>query len=125
MSAVLTRKPNRLKYFDYSRNGYYFVTICTQQKGNILAVNNISNNVGATCGRPILSKTGRLVDNEIKQIGDKYDMVRIDNYIIMPDHIHMIIVIENDEIIKNQQHYEQYWHYIEYNALKQYTQKNR
>lgn len=55
--------------------------------------------VGATCGRPPnerLSKYGMLVDEEIKKINEVYDnVVIVDNYVIMPNHIHMIIIIKN------------------------------
>ena len=63
-----TRKHNRLKGYDYSQNGYYFITICTVEKSKILC--DIS--VGANCVRPELcrpkttfSKIGKIVDENI------------------------------------------------------------
>ena len=87
------RKRTRLKDFNYSSNGKYFVTICTQDKKKIL-----SEIVGDDHDRPALklTKYGEIADNVIKTIPQKYG-VEIDNYIIMPNHIHMIISIDNNE----------------------------
>ena len=56
-----------------------------------------ANNVGATCGRPFtevpLSKTGEIVDAEMNKICSFYENVVIDKYVIMPNHVHMIIVL--------------------------------
>ena len=82
------RKKNRLEGHDYSQNGAYFITICVKDRHEILWD---STSVGAAFGRPALSETGMLIDKEIKKIESIYDCVRIDNYVIMPNHIHMII----------------------------------
>ncbi len=92
---VPKRKSIRLKDFDYSSNGMYFVTICVRNKEWLLW------DVGATCGRPSpyrhnLSAYGKIADNEICKINAIYEKtVIIDKYIIMPNHIHMIILLEN------------------------------
>jgi REP element-mobilizing transposase RayT len=63
--------------------------------------------VGATCGRPtpdyeqrgfipILSNYGLIIEKEINNIYEHYDsVVYVDKYVIMPNHIHMIVVINN------------------------------
>ena len=59
----------------------------------------IQRTVGATCGRPqdeILSSIGKLVDNEIKKLSSVYENVSIAESVIMPNHVHMIILIAND-----------------------------
>ena len=87
-----TRKRNRLKYWDYSRGGMYFITICTEGKKKIL-----SEIVGATSGRPLnvnLSEYGEIVENAILDINKKYSIIRVDKYVIMPNHIHLILVID-------------------------------
>ena len=88
-----TRKHNRLKGYDYSQNGYYFITICTEEKCKILC--DIS--VGANCVRPTttLSEIGKLVDENIGILNGTYKTVRVDKYVIMPNHVHLIIVIQN------------------------------
>ncbi len=90
------RKNIRLKDFDYSQNGAYFVTLCIKNNQNLLW------NVGATCGRPSTDKThlnenGIIVDNEINKIKAIYNQsVNIDKYVIMPNHVHLIIVLCNE-----------------------------
>ncbi|MDD6678155.1 MAG: hypothetical protein PUF71_02050 [Firmicutes bacterium] len=77
------RKPNRLWEYDYSTNGAYFVTICTQDRRKIL-----SSIVGD--GSPVPKPCGIIAEKLIAQIPEKYPTVSVDNYVIMPDHIHML-----------------------------------
>jgi len=86
------RKHIRLTEYDYSQNGYYFVTICTKDRKNVLW-----ESVGATCGRPHLSTYGKVVEEEISKFDNVYTGVRIDKYVVMPNHIHMIIAVEADD----------------------------
>ncbi|MCL2592922.1 MAG: hypothetical protein FWD82_06110 [Defluviitaleaceae bacterium] len=85
------RKSNRLKDYDYSSNGSYFITICTKDHAKIL-----SQIVGANCVRPKLSKIGEVVENEITKLSNIYDNVSVNCYVIMPNHIHMIILIQKE-----------------------------
>ena len=88
-----TRKQNRLKEYDYSQNGFYFITICTAEKSKLLC--DIS--VGANCVRPqtALSEIGKIVDENIVKLNGIYETVRVDQYVIMPNHVHLILVIQN------------------------------
>ena len=81
------RKPNRLTEYDYSTNGAYFVTICTQDRSKIL-----SSIVGD--GFPVLKPYGTIAEEFIRKIPSKYTTVSVDNYVIMPDHIHMLVRID-------------------------------
>lgn len=85
-----SRKPNRLPDFDYGSNGAYFVTICTEKRRNIL-----SNIVGD--GFPVPKRAGMIAETFIQMLPAKYPCARVDKYVIMPDHIHMILFIENVE----------------------------
>ena len=49
--------------------------------------------VGAACGRPPLSITGLCVQEEIRNLTQIYDALTVDKYVIMPNHIHMILRI--------------------------------
>ena len=91
MNNLPKRKPNRLKDFDYSTPGAYFITICTNGREPILW------DVGAATCRPNLSKTGTIVKNAIVQISEHYPMFSVDQYCIMPDHIHMILSLNTDK----------------------------
>ena len=85
------RKSIRLNGYDYSSCGAYFVTLCTKDKKKLFW-----NSVGANCVRPNeppLSEIGKLVDYEINKISTIYNAVIIDKHVVMPNHIHMIIMI--------------------------------
>ena len=88
-----TRKHNRLREYDYSQNGYYFITICTAERRKMLC--DIS--VGANCVRPktTFTEIGRIVDENIGKLNDIYETVRVDKYVIMPNHVHFILAIQN------------------------------
>lgn len=83
------RKQNRLKNFDYSENRAYFITICTQNEDQKLS--KIA--VGDGFPVPKLSANGKIVCEFIEAISEKFSAVSIDNYVIMPDHIHLLITI--------------------------------
>lgn len=89
-----TRKPNRLKDYDYSQNGAYFIMICIKDRKPILS----QIIVGENCVLPTicLTNVGETIKKEIEKIHSIYDNVLIDNYIIMPNHIHLIIRIDNN-----------------------------
>ena len=86
---IKNRKLNRLKGYDYSRDGWYFVTICI--KDRIKCLGKIEN------GKMILDKYGKIAKKYWSEIPDHYNNVFLDEWIIMPNHIHGIIVIENDD----------------------------
>jgi putative transposase len=84
------RKSMRLKDYDYGQNGAYFITICTYNRRCIFG-----DPVGAAlCGRlQETSKARTLIEYWLLEIDKKYPDVRIDKYVIMPNHIHAIIII--------------------------------
>ena len=81
------RRPNRLKHYDYSENGYYFVTICTYNRecffGEIVEEEMVKN------------ETGELAEKLWLDIPEHFRCVELDEYVIMPNHIHGIVVISN------------------------------
>ena len=87
------RKNIRLPNFDYKNVGTYFITVCTKDRKSILW-----NNVGADIIRPNdikLSDIGKIVNDGISQIEKHYSNIKVDKYVIMPDHIHIILVIND------------------------------
>ena len=86
------RKPTRLKGYDYSSPGAYFITICTHNRKHLF-----SNIVGAIHELPEnkLTQCGKLVKQIIEILPDRFN-VSIPNYVIMPNHIHLIIEVCND-----------------------------
>ena len=88
------RKPNRLKDFDYSQPNAYFITICTKNKEMLFW-----ENVGASIARPEdvrLSKYGKIVVEAIEKISTIYPEITVDNYVVMPNHIHLLLQIHSD-----------------------------
>ena len=80
-----TRKSIRLPNYDYSQSGEYFITIC---------VNNRLNRLGNIFeGKSILSTEGKIIEKWIIQLTEKFKDVLVENYITMPNHIHLIIEI--------------------------------
>ena len=86
------RKQIRLPDYDYSAPGAYFVTICTRDRRCILS----DVTVGAAISRPPevrLTRYGEIVDLAIRNIPSVYPSVSVDHYVIMPNHIHLILQI--------------------------------
>lgn len=89
------RKQNRLTEYDYSTPNAYFVTICTQNRKNIFW-----DSVGAVIGRPEnswLTVWGKLADRHILEISRHYPSVTVDKYVVMPNHIHLLLRIHTNE----------------------------
>ena len=87
------RKPTRLKNYDYSNNGYYFITICAYHKSKIFG--NIVGQ-GLAPAENKLYPFGLIAENELLDLENRYVHIKIDKYVIMPNHIHAIIIIENE-----------------------------
>ena len=86
------RKSTRLKNFDYRTAGLYFVTILTD--GRKPALSFIKDN------KIILSDNGKIADNYWKDIPGHYPNGILDEYIIMPDHLHGIIGITEPLVVR-------------------------
>ena len=86
------RKPTRLKNYDYSQNGYYFITICSHNKKCIFG-----SIVGEGFAPPeiVLSKYGKIINTQLLNLEKRYSCVKVDKFVIMPNHIHIILVIQN------------------------------
>jgi len=99
------RKHPRLKGYDYSRNGAYFVTICTKNREQILSEivernDKNSDEVGRDdLGAPFLRLTeyGKVAERYLYSVTSTYASVRVDKYIIMPNHVHVMLMIDKSE----------------------------
>jgi putative transposase len=81
---IRQRKPNRMPGYNYSARGCYFVTICVQNEESLGRINE---------GKITLSPTGETVKKCWLEIPDHFTWIRLDEFIIMPDHMHGILVI--------------------------------
>ena len=87
------RKIIRLKDYDYSQTGYYFVTICTRNRENIFGQIVGADSISA---RPemILSDAGRMVEKIYCNLQNEFRNMVLHEYTIMPNHFHEIIQIQ-------------------------------
>lgn len=74
---------NRWQYWDYSAPGRYFITICIQHRKCILG--------RVTNGEMELSPLGEMVKTEIEKIPQYHPRALLDEWVIMPNHIHLLI----------------------------------
>ncbi|MFH0771728.1 MAG: hypothetical protein V1933_03825 [Candidatus Omnitrophota bacterium] len=85
MNTCPQRKKVRLAEYDYSQSGYYYVTVCAYERrcvfGDIID------------GCMHLNDAGQMVSRTVETLPKYYPDITIDNYIVMPNHIHMIIQI--------------------------------
>ncbi len=79
------RKSIRLKEYDYSKNGIYFITICTHNRENLFGE--------IIDGKMIINDAGKMVEKEILKTNEIRENIKIEEYIIMPNHIHFLIEI--------------------------------
>ncbi|MEW6687027.1 MAG: transposase [Candidatus Edwardsbacteria bacterium] len=78
----------RLRDWDYTTSAYYYVTICTKDRKCTLGefVN----------GRMRLSNIGKIAEEYLRRISEHFPHAKFDEYVVMPNHVHEIIIIEND-----------------------------
>ena len=94
MTELPKRKSIRIKDYDYSTPGAWFITICTANREKLFW----SDCRGELCSPDYvpLSAEGVLVEKEIQKLSSIYNSVGIDKYCIMPDHIHLILTVDTD-----------------------------
>ena len=81
------RKSPRIPGYDYATGNYYFITICTHKKKCIF-------------GKPeTLNELGMVAKVNIESIPKYYPQITVEKFVVMPNHIHMILVLDNCENI--------------------------
>ena len=95
MDKFPKRKSNRLKNYDYATPGYYFITACCENKLELFGA--VIND------KMLLNGAGKMVEQTLLEIPDFYRGFSLDTCIIMPNHIHVIIVIQNNKLLINGQ----------------------
>lgn len=86
-SYIHHRKSIRLKGYDYSQVGLYFITICCQNR--ICRFGNIKND------EMILNEYGQIAYNEWIKLSERFPQIKLDVFQIMPNHMHGIIVLHD------------------------------
>ncbi len=88
--VVHNRHSIRLQGYDYSQSGAYFITICTYKKERFFG--EIVN------GEMKLNLLGNYAYHQWIQISSRFDNLELDEFVIMPNHVHGIIVIQSDKV---------------------------
>ncbi|MFH1645471.1 MAG: transposase [Candidatus Omnitrophota bacterium] len=86
MNEFSKRKAVRFDGYDYSKPGYYYVTICTYNRERFFG--HIKN------GYMVLNDYGKIAKNVWLKIPNHFFNIGLDEYVIMPNHIHGIIIID-------------------------------
>ena len=89
------RRSIRLKGYDYSQAGLYFVTIVTKNRKHLFG--KIEN------GKMILNDAGKMVEKQWLKLPERFKNIKLHEYIVMPNHFHTIleiVVAQNDDINK-------------------------
>jgi REP element-mobilizing transposase RayT len=81
------RRSIRLKGYDYSQAGLYFITICCQDR--IYRFGDVKN------GEMVLNEFGEIAHNEWIKLTDRFDNFELDVFQIMPNHMHGIILLND------------------------------
>lgn len=103
----MDRKSIRLKEYDYSGAGGYFVTLCVQQHlclfGDVVVASDAGAHTGAPLRMPLdgepaevrLSPAGEMVQRWWNKLPEKFPGIESDAFIVMPNHVHFILINKN------------------------------
>ena len=89
------RKSNRLQSYDYSQQGCYFLTLCA--KDRLPLFGSISLGTDSTPPETDLSDFGKVVCNQLQNMISAYHDIQIEKYVIMPNHVHLLITLCYEE----------------------------
>lgn len=85
------RQSTRLKEYDYSQNGMYFITICAQDKKCLFG--EVLNE------EMVLSCVGKMIESEFGNLQERYINLELDELVVMPNHLHGIISVVEPELV--------------------------
>ena len=89
---IYNTKSNRLENYDYSSNWWYFITICTKDREKHFG--KIHNQ------KMVLNEYGKIVFDEIQNIKNYNNFTLVDEFIVMPDHLHLIILLNKNQLVE-------------------------
>ena len=89
MEEYQKRKHTRLTQYDYSQAGMYFVTMCTCNRECLLSqITSVGR--GLAPAEIQLTETGRMIEEQLMCLPQRYSFVTIEKYVVMPNHLHVI-----------------------------------
>ena len=92
MTELPKRKLLRLSHYDYSQNGAYFLTICAREKRPLFG--QVVGGGVPDAPHMLLSGAGHIVEEQLLAITNHSPFLRLDCYVIMPNHLHLIVFVE-------------------------------
>ena len=96
MGDLPKRRPNRLKGYDYSQAGYYYVTVCTKGRKELFWKQERAGLGPAPT--PRLNQLGRIVADTWGDLPQYIPDIELDRFVVMPNHIHGIIRLRRDSV---------------------------
>lgn len=81
------RKSNRLSHYDYGEVGCYFITLCTHRRQSLFQMET------PCVGNGLCAVPNQIVHKWVVETQKKFENIKIDKYVIMPDHLHLIVTI--------------------------------
>ena len=116
------RKRLRLPDYNYAAQGAYFVTLCTQGKKHLFQIDETDNiipepEVAKSLQRNEVAYQNKIVHRWINEIHNKFEYVIVDKYVIMPNHIHMIIFLNGGDTVHSLQDVMQWFKTMTTNAF--------
>jgi REP element-mobilizing transposase RayT len=91
-SAKHHRRSIRLRHYDYSRAGAYFITVCVDRRASILGAINDD--------RAVCSPVGQIVHDTWSAIATRFPQTELDEFVIMPNHVHALLWILRPEVAR-------------------------
>ncbi|MBR6782643.1 MAG: hypothetical protein IKM33_05550 [Clostridia bacterium] len=101
MDELKKRKTPRYQGFNYNCVGIYFLTICTQNRRCILS--RIVGTGVLDCPQTELTKYGKIAEKYIRQLNEFYHHLSVEKYVIMPNHIHLLLWVKENNTTDNGQ----------------------
>ena len=90
------RKHPRLDNYDYGSAGAYFVTICTQNRRCVLSRIVGRGLAPAEASGMEYTSFGNIAEQQLLSLEDRYEFLSVDKYVIMPNHIHVVLILESE-----------------------------
>ena len=97
MEYLPKRRSLRLPQYNYSHPGGYFVTICTKDRSHYLASVSVGHD-DPSVPQMELTEIGKMVEKWINSIPAAYPNVILEQYVVMPNHVHLFLRIVGSEV---------------------------
>ena len=90
------RKHPRLNHFDYRTKGAYFITVCTQNRRCVLSRIVGRGLAPAETNGVEYTSYGKIAEQQLLSLQERYPCLTLDRYVIMPNHIHAILILTEE-----------------------------